>query len=105
MLVSRLADCRPRFTTQLMYDDQGYLATLGFDVGRNRIAEVFTHGAQVGAAMDRILDDACVILSILLQRGVEPTALASSMGRFGDGISPASIMGALADLIAQEARS
>ena len=96
---------RPSFTTQLIYDGHVYSATMGFDVGRDRIAEIFTHGAKVGSAMDRILDDACVALSLLLQHGVEPAALASSMGRLGDGISPASIVGALADLIAREARA
>jgi hypothetical protein len=96
---------RPSLTTQLIYDGHIYAATLGFDVCRNRIAEVFTHGAKVGSGMDRILDDACVALSLLLQHGVGPAALASSMGRLGDGISPASIVGALADLIAREARA
>jgi hypothetical protein len=52
--------------------------------------------------MDRILDDACIALSLLLQYGVEPSALASSMGRLGDGKSPASVIGALVDLIAKE---
>jgi hypothetical protein len=52
--------------------------------------------------MDGILDDACIALSLLLQHGVEPTALATSMGRLGDGKTPASVIGALADLIARE---
>ncbi len=104
MTRQRLADRRPSFTTQLMYDGHAYSATLGFDVRSDRVAEVFTHGAKVGSAMDRILDDSCVALSLLLQHGVEPAALASSMGRLGDGTSPASIIGALADLIAREAR-
>jgi hypothetical protein len=55
--------------------------------------------------MDRILDDACVALSLLLQHGVSPEALAASMGRLGDGKSPASVIGALADLIARESRA
>jgi hypothetical protein len=105
MTRQRLADRRPSFTTQLVYDGRVYSVTLGFDARSDRIAEVFTHGAKVGSAMDRILDDACVALSLLLQHGVEHAALASSMGRLGDGISPASIIGALADLIALEARA
>lgn len=55
--------------------------------------------------MDRILDDACVALSLLRQHGVEPTALASSMSRLGNGKSPASVIGALADLIAKESQA
>ena len=102
MTRQRLPDRRPSFTTEFVYEDRSYSATLGFDVRNDRIAEVFTHGAKAGSAMDRILDDACVALSLLLQHGVEPAALASSMGRLGDGKSPASVIGALADLIVRE---
>lgn len=104
MTRQRLPDRRPSFTTQLIYENTSYSVTLGFDVRNDRIAEVFTHGAKVGSAIDRILDDVCVALSLLLQCGVEPAALAASMGRLGDGKSPASIIGALTDLIAQESR-
>ena len=104
MTRQRLPNRRPSFTTQLAYESNTYSVTFGFDVRNDRIAEVFTHGAKVGSAMDRILDDACVALSLLLQYGVEPAALAASMGRLGDGKSPASIIGALADLIAREAQ-
>ena len=90
---------------QFVYEANNYSVTLGFDVSNDRIGEVFTHGAKIGSAMDRILDDACVALSLLLQHGVSPDALASSMGRLGDGVSPASIIGALADLIARESRT
>ena len=101
----RLPDRRPSLTTQLLYDANAYSVTIGFDVENNRIGEVFTHGAKIGSAMDRILDDACVALSLLLQHGVAPDALAASMGRLGDGKSPASVIGALADLIARESRA
>ena len=49
--------------------------------------------------MDLLLDDACVVLSLLLQHGVEPQALAHSMGRL-DGGAAASVIGALVDLVA-----
>ena len=88
---------------ELVYQSSSYAVTIGFDVARDRIGEVFTHGAKIGSAMDAILDDVCVALSLLLQHGVEPAALASSMGRLGDGKTPASIIGALADLLAKEA--
>ena len=101
----RLPDRRPNFTKQLAYEGNVYSATLGFDMNNGRIAEVFTHGAKVGSGMDRILDDACVALSLLLQHGVEPTSLAASMGRLGDGTSPGSIIGALADLIVRQAQA
>ena len=71
---TRLPDRRPSMTMQFVYEANTYSVTLGFDVANNRIGEVFTHGAKVGSAMDRILDDACVALSLLLQHGVEPAA-------------------------------
>lgn len=101
---TRLPDRRPSLTTELVYESNPYAVTLGFDLAHDRIGEVFTHGAKIGSAMDRILDDACVALSLLLQHGVEPAALAASMGRLGDGKSPASVIGALADLIAKESQ-
>lgn len=64
-----------------------------------RPAEVFCHGAKVGSGMDLLIDDACVALSMLLQHGADPMALAHSMGRLG-GCAPASIIGALAVLVA-----
>jgi hypothetical protein len=91
-------------TTVLVHNDRSYSVTLGFDVANDRIGEVFTHGAKIGSNMDAILDDACVALSLLLQHGVEPSSLAASMGRLGDGKTPASIIGALADLLVREAR-
>lgn len=104
MTRERLPDRRPSITTELVHDWRTYSVTIGFDLTRDRIGEVFTHGAKVGSAMDAILDDACVALSLLLQHGVEPTALASSMGRLGDGKTPGSIIGSLTDLLAREAQ-
>ncbi len=62
---------------------------------------MFCHGAKVGSGMDMLIDDACVMLSLLLQHGIEPQALAHSMGRLENG-APASIIGALVDLVARE---
>ncbi len=46
--------------------------------------------------MDGLLDDACIVISILLQHGVDPVQLAASMGRLGDGHQTASFFGAIA---------
>jgi len=75
----RLPDRRPSCTTVLVYENNRYSVTLGFDIRHDRIAEVFTHGAKVGSGMDRLLDDVCVALSLLLQHGAEPRPLAASM--------------------------
>ena len=100
----RLPHRRPSNIIELVHDGHAYTVSVGFDPRNGWVGEVFTDGAKVGSTMDGILDDACIALSLLLQHGAEPSALASSMGRLGDGTSPASIIGALADLLAREAR-
>ena len=104
MIRQRLPDRRPCVTMELVHDSRSYSVTIGFDRSTGRLGEVFTHGAKNGSTMDGILNDACVALSLLLQHGVEPAALAASMGRLGNGNEPASIIGALADLLAREDR-
>jgi len=100
----RLPNRRPNETVELIFNDTAYAVTIGYYPAAGSVGEVFTHGAKVGSAMDAILDDACVALSMLLQHGTEPIDLASSMGRHGDGQTPASIIGALADLLVSAGR-
>ena len=102
MTRARLPNRRPNETVQLMFNDTRYAVTVGYYPDTGCIGEVFTHGAKVGSNMDAILDDACVALSLLLQHGVEPAGLAASMGRPGGDGAPASIIGALADLLAEK---
>jgi hypothetical protein len=96
----RLPLRRPNETLDLVFDGCAYAVTFGL-YPDGRVGEVFTHGAKVGSTMARLLDDACVALSLLLQHGVTPERLAASMGRLGDDRAPASIIGALADLVAE----
>ncbi len=103
MTRQRLPNRRPSLTFDLKLEGRAYAVTMGFDPRDGCLREVFTHGAKAGSTMDGILDDVCISLSLLLQHGVEPAALASSMGRLGDDLSPASIVGALADLLSREA--
>ena len=104
MTRQRLPNRRPSVTLVQEHEARSYAVTMGFDPRDGCLREVFTHGAKTGSTMDGILDDVCIALALLLQHGVEPRALASSMGRLGDGESPASIVGVLADLLAREAR-
>lgn len=98
----RLPDRRPSITRTLVHEGGTYAVSLGFDPTDGWLGEVFTHGAKAGSNMDGILDDASIALSLLLQHGVAPAALADTMGRLGDDKTPASIIGALADLLTQE---
>ena len=95
----RLPDRRPNETETLNFEGAVYEVTIGYYLD-GQPGEVFTHGAKVGSAMDRLLDDACVALSLLIQHGVTPAALAPKMGCLGDQRQPASIIGALVQLLA-----
>ena len=99
----RLPDRRPNQTTDVVYDGTCYAVTVGFHPDTEEPREIFTGGARVGSTMDGILDDACILLSLLLQHRVAPAALARSMGRLGKGGQAASVIGALADVLAAKA--
>jgi hypothetical protein len=94
----RLPDRRAAETFVLEHDGTHFMVTIGF-YPDGRPGEVFTHGARSGSNMDALLADACVVVSCLIQHGVEPSDLASSMGRLGNA-SPASVIGAVVDLVA-----
>jgi hypothetical protein len=95
----RLPDRRPNETATLSFEGATYEVTIGYYLD-GQPGEVFTHGAKVGSAMDRLLDDACVALSLLIQHGVKPEDLAAKMGCLGDQRQPASIIGGLVQLLA-----
>ena len=102
MARQRLPHRRPNQTAELVFDGTRYAVTMGFHPTTGEAREIFTHGAKVGSSMDGILDDACILLSLLLQHGVEPASLAATMGRLGEGQQRASIIGALADLLTRQ---
>ena len=69
-------------------------------------AEVFADGPKVGSAMRLLLEDGCVIISLALQHGVPPAALAHSLGRLPiDDVEsrPASVIGAVVEALVEEA--
>ena len=51
--------------------------------------------------MDLILDGVCVVLSLLLQHGIEPRGLAHSMGQLGDGAAASNNVAPLVYLAAR----
>lgn len=98
MTRTRLPDRRLAETVDLTFAGQRFTVTVGF-FPDGHPGEVFADGAKVGSDLAGLLDDACVVVSLLLQYGVRPAALASSMGRLGDS-RPASLIGAVIDLTA-----
>ena len=94
-----LPDRRPSKTVTFDHDGTNYALTIGFYLD-GRPGEAFTGNAKVGSGVEAVLDDACILVSLLLQNGVEPAALSKTMGRLGDGKAPASVIGAIIDLLA-----
>src|SRR6476619_3085561 len=91
-------DRRAAATVNLEHAGSRFTVTIGF-YPDGRPGEVFTHGIRTGSGLDALLADACVLLSLLMQYGVEPGQIAGSMGRSGNA-EAASIIGAVIDLAA-----
>jgi hypothetical protein len=95
---TRLPDRRAAETVELEHGGQRFTVTVGF-YPDGRPGEVFVHGIRTGSSLDALLADACVVVSCLIQHGVEPQELAHGMGRLGNA-EPASIIGVVIDLAA-----
>jgi hypothetical protein len=63
------------------------MVTVGF-YPDGRPGEVFTHGARSGSISTRLLADACVDVSCLMQHGVEPQDSCSQYGGGSGTLSP-----------------
>ena len=94
----RLPDRRQAETLDLWHGGQRFHVTIGqYDDGRP--GEVFIHGAKPGSDTDLLYDDIGVLISRLLQHGDTPDALAAGLGRLGNGLTPASLLGTIADAL------
>ncbi len=98
MARQRLPNRRANETVNVMHDGHAYAVTLGFDPATGEVREIFTQG-KVGSDMDAILADTSILLSILLQHGVQPSSFIGTMGRLGPSGEPASVIGRLAGLL------
>lgn len=81
----RLPDRRMQISDKVEWQGQEWMLSVGFDRA-GRVREAFVKGYKTGSAMDAIMDDACVLLSLLLQAGYSAAALESHLGR--EGVDP-----------------
>ena len=92
-----LDDRRRAVTQNLEHGGHAFTLTIGVDnAGAPR--EVFAKGPKTGTSLAHVLDDACVLISLALQHGIEPRALEKSLGTVPDysGVhGPASPIGAI----------
>ncbi len=78
---ARLPNRRPSHVETLEVDNQVITACVGFDPATGHPRELFLNGAKEGSQVDAMLADAATVISIALQYGVPPRALAKSVGR------------------------
>lgn len=97
----RLPDRRPSITRSIDFEGIVIDFSIGFGLdGEPR--EIFARLRKPGSALDRLLDDATVALSLALQSGVTLEQLQHSLGRISDG-TRASALGVMIDAMISEA--
>jgi hypothetical protein len=99
----RLPNRRKAITETIVIGNMTLTATIGFDE-RGAPKEIFLSGGKTGSATDLLLADAAVALSVALQFGIPPAALAKSIARIpesldGPATKAASAIGAALDLL------
>ena len=98
----RLPDRRQSETRDLWHGDRRYHLTIG-EYPDGSPGEVFIRGAKPGSDADLLYDDVGVLFSRLLQHSDDPVALAAGLGKLGNGQGPASLIGAIAGVVAAKA--
>ena len=96
-----LPNRRPSQTVDLDFGGKRYSVGFGF-YPDGRLAEAFVSGAKTGSQLDAQLNDAAILISLMLQHDIKPRDIAKSMSRVRVG-EAASLIGALADLLTVEA--
>ncbi len=90
----RLPNRRPSHTETLEVGGQKVIATVGFDPETGQPREIFMAAGKEGSMINALLADAAVVISIALQHGIPPAALAKTVGRLPSGpVTPADLEG------------
>lgn len=106
MTRNRLPDRRPSANIRVDWltpsAEHTFYVTVGYRPETGEIAEVFySDGMKSGADLRSMAQDACVLISLLLQHGLTPDEIAKSLAVapvFGQP-RPASLIGAVVDAI------
>lgn len=99
---------RPSQTIATEWQGHPFSVTVGFDPATCQPREVFADTAK-GGQMQATIADACVLVSIALQHGVTPAALAKSLSRVpdliagGDADLPGSPIGVIVGVLGEVA--
>lgn len=80
-----LPNRRLQIAETIEWQGRTWLLGIGFDP-EGRAREVFLDGVKTGADYEALLDDACILASMLLQHDCAAVDIASTLGR--EGINP-----------------
>jgi hypothetical protein len=102
---SRLPNRRPSRTIRVQWGNHRLHVTIGFCPTTAAPKELFfSDGMKSGSDLRHTVEDACVLVSLLLQRGATIEEIGKSMGTVDamGQVSPASIIGAIVNALAAE---
>jgi hypothetical protein len=90
-------------TINLDWNGHVFAITAGY-APNGRVREVFASGLRGGSDIQRLVDDACVVISLALQFGARPGDLLRSLGTVPDprdenASLPASVLGVIVGAI------
>lgn len=102
----RIPDRRPSITRRLSWRTESgehhFHVTIGVDLTTGEPVEVFyADGQRIGSQLQHAIQDACVLISLLLQYGVEPGSIEKSLSSvpvLGEP-QPATVIGVIAQAI------
>ena len=112
MTRQRLPNRRDNESREIEVDELRCLVTVGFDE-EQRPREIFINHSKQGSKIDTLLADIAVLVSIGLQEGIPPAAMAKSLARLpsaplrprdidrGGDRAPASVLGAAIDWLVE----
>lgn len=103
---NRLPDRRPSLNVRVDWltstAEHAFYVTVGYDPRTGQIAEVFySDGMKSGADLRSMAQDACVLISLLLQHGLTPDEISKSLAVapvMGE-TRPASLIGAVVETL------
>ena len=108
MMRATLPNRRPSETIAADWQGHPFTVTVCYEPSSGLAREVFAD-SQKGGQMQATIADACVLISIALQHGIPPDALAKSLSRVPDLVNgagadlPGSPIGAIIAIIGGEA--
>lgn len=97
-----LPDRRLLTNFSIEWEGQEFNISVGFyDFNCLEVGEVFADCGKSPQAVQQLVADACIIISVALQYGVPPEALGKSLSRFETGV-PYTIIGLVCDAIVRK---